>query len=192
MLSFPRASVHRLYNTEQVFLLFCPLLVDHNCRWSTPFLFNLVACFIIMIKIYICLCVCLLPSWAIWGIHKWWDCRNQTLWNVSNLLQPEIKWTDADLNSFQLWNLAEVQVCKWNTFCNSSKFLPCVLQIHWTLLHHHTAVFLLLGLFRGWSFLPGPHRDCGWEAAHTGRPGNLVVCGPNSAYHRWTDAQRLQ
>ncbi|MED6279025.1 hypothetical protein CHARACLAT_030231 [Characodon lateralis] len=40
--------------------------------------------------------------------------------------------------------------------------------------------------------LPGPHGHSSGEAAHPGRPGNLVVRGPDPAYYRRADAQRLQ
>ncbi len=71
-------------------------------------------------------------------------------------------------------------------------FLLVFAQIHRTLFHHHTAVLLLPGLFWGRSFLPGPHRHCCGEAAHPGRPGNLVVCGLDPAHNWWPDAQWLQ
>lgn len=65
-------------------------------------------------------------------------------------------------------------------------------QILRTLLHHHAVVLLLPGLFWGRSFLPGPHRHSCREAAHLGRPGNLVVCGLDLAYYWRPDAQWLQ
>ncbi|MEQ2183213.1 hypothetical protein GOODEAATRI_030390, partial [Goodea atripinnis] len=64
--------------------------------------------------------------------------------------------------------------------------------IHRTLLHHHTAVLLLPGMLRRRPLLPGPHGHSSGEAAHPRRPGNLVVRGPDPAYYRRADAQRLQ
>lgn len=72
---------------------------------------------------------------------------------------------------------------------NHLRLLP---QIHRTLLHHHAAVLLLPGLLRRRPLLPGPHRHGCGEAAHSGRPGNLVVRGPDLAHYRRSDAQRLQ
>ncbi|XP_031948134.1 TM2 domain-containing protein 2 isoform X2 [Corvus moneduloides] len=67
----------------------------------------------------------------------------------------------------------------------------CV-KVHGTLLHHHSALLLLPGLLRSGSVLPGPHRHRRGEAADPGGPGHLVVCGSDSADHRWADAQRWQ
>uniref|UniRef100_A0A8B9GFN9 TM2 domain-containing protein 2 n=1 Tax=Amazona collaria TaxID=241587 RepID=A0A8B9GFN9_9PSIT len=67
----------------------------------------------------------------------------------------------------------------------------CV-KVHWTLLHHHSALLLLPGVLRSGSLLPRPHRDRRGEAADPGRAGDLVVCGSDSAHHRRADAQRRQ
>ncbi|XP_039420285.1 TM2 domain-containing protein 2 isoform X1 [Corvus cornix cornix] len=69
---------------------------------------------------------------------------------------------------------------------------PALCQVHGTLLHHHSALLLLPGLLRSGSVLPGPHRHRRGEAADPGGPGHLVVCGSDSADHRWADAQRWQ
>lgn len=65
-------------------------------------------------------------------------------------------------------------------------------QVHWTLFHYHTAVFLLPGLFWSGSLLPGPHWHCCWQTANAGWSWNLVVCWLDPAHHWWAYAQRLQ
>ncbi|XP_074420028.1 TM2 domain-containing protein 2 isoform X1 [Larus michahellis] len=67
----------------------------------------------------------------------------------------------------------------------------CV-KVHWTLLHNHSALLVFPGMLWSGSILPGPHRDRRGEAADSGRPGHLVVCGPDSPHHRRADAQRRQ
>lgn len=65
-------------------------------------------------------------------------------------------------------------------------------KIYWTLLHNHSTVLFLPGMFWSGSFLSGTHWHSSREAIDTWRTWDLVVCWPYITYYWRADAKWWQ